>query len=346
MAKGVVCPGFHPFMANLTAHVEGLEPEDIASYEGEQWLKEYFDGAAHECYAIEQEHAKRLIEKMTKHQVSLPYVAAKLFDAKRSMLVQLGPHSTNVTGEETHCTSAECKMKLFAYSHDNVDEAMKYLGIFWDNDADGVKKQKKWDAAARKAGEQVLEFAEINNSGLFAEGHIDQLAPQSNNESKVGVASSFLVRQASRGPMIASNDLARVRGTPLSKAAITDTLKLAFDQAGLEMSFDKLEKFSERHVVQDPMIRFEDPDDQLMQEPYSEVLMSLKRHTILIGGHVEHVTLPLLSAHTLIHRTHTLTLTCTCCYDEIKGTQELKIYYHTDSQIHSHPPSHSRNLLK
>ena len=34
--------------------------------------------------------------------------------------------------------------------------------------------------------------------------------------------------------------------------------------------------------------------------------------------------------HTL---THSLTITCTCCYDEIKGTQDLKIYSHADSQI-------------
>ena len=28
-----------------------------------------------------------------------------------------------------------------------------------------------------------------------------------------------------------------------------------------------------------------------------------------------------------------LSITCTCCYDEIKGTQDLKIYSHADSQI-------------
>ena len=28
---------------------------------------------------------------------------------------------------------------------------------------------------------------------------------------------------------------------------------------------------------------------------------------------------------------NTLTITCTCCYDEIKGTQDLKIYSHADS---------------
>ena len=32
--------------------------------------------------------------------------------------------------------------------------------------------------------------------------------------------------------------------------------------------------------------------------------------------------------HTLTHlHTHTLTITCTCCYDEIKGTQDLEIYF-------------------
>ena len=35
-------------------------------------------------------------------------------------------------------------------------------------------------------------------------------------------------------------------------------------------------------------------------------------------------------AHSLI-LSHTLTITCTCCYDEIKGTQDLKIYSHADS---------------
>ena len=30
---------------------------------------------------------------------------------------------------------------------------------------------------------------------------------------------------------------------------------------------------------------------------------------------------------------HTLTASCTCCYDEIKGVQDLKIYSHADSLI-------------
>ena len=30
---------------------------------------------------------------------------------------------------------------------------------------------------------------------------------------------------------------------------------------------------------------------------------------------------------------HTLAITCTCCYDEIKRTQDLKIYSHADSLI-------------
>ena len=30
---------------------------------------------------------------------------------------------------------------------------------------------------------------------------------------------------------------------------------------------------------------------------------------------------------------HSLSITCICCFDEIKGTQDLKIYSHTDSQI-------------
>ena len=42
--------------------------------------------------------------------------------------------------------------------------------------------------------------------------------------------------------------------------------------------------------------------------------------------------------HLLFGLTHilTLTITCTCCYDEIKGTQDLKIYSHADSVILSH----------
>ena len=32
---------------------------------------------------------------------------------------------------------------------------------------------------------------------------------------------------------------------------------------------------------------------------------------------------------------HTLTITCTCCYDEIKATQDLKIYSHAGSLIRS-----------
>ena len=35
--------------------------------------------------------------------------------------------------------------------------------------------------------------------------------------------------------------------------------------------------------------------------------------------------------------THTLTITCTCCYDVINRIQDLKIYSHADSLIHSHP---------
>ena len=35
-----------------------------------------------------------------------------------------------------------------------------------------------------------------------------------------------------------------------------------------------------------------------------------------------------------------LTITCTCCYDEIKGTPDLKIYSHADAQIDSLNSSH------
>jgi len=39
--------------------------------------------------------------------------------------------------------------------------------------------------------------------------------------------------------------------------------------------------------------------------------------------------------HLLFSLTHTLTITitCPCCYDEFKGTQDLKIYSYADSQI-------------
>ena len=37
--------------------------------------------------------------------------------------------------------------------------------------------------------------------------------------------------------------------------------------------------------------------------------------------------------------THSLSLTCTCCYDETKGTQDLKIYSRADSLSLSHPLS-------
>ena len=43
-----------------------------------------------------------------------------------------------------------------------------------------------------------------------------------------------------------------------------------------------------------------------------------------------------LHTHTLTHP-HTLTITCTGCYDEIKGTQDLKIYSHAHSLIPSLP---------
>ena len=58
-------------------------------------------------------------------------------------------------------------------------------------------------------------------------------------------------------------------------------------------------------------------------------------------------------AITLLH-THSLThyhlCSCACCYDEIKGTQDLKIYSHADSQIlslslASHTHTHSLSLV-
>ena len=41
---------------------------------------------------------------------------------------------------------------------------------------------------------------------------------------------------------------------------------------------------------------------------------------------------PCLFTHSQSH-THTLTISCTCCYDEIKGIQDLKIYSNADSLI-------------
>ena len=41
---------------------------------------------------------------------------------------------------------------------------------------------------------------------------------------------------------------------------------------------------------------------------------------------------------------HALTITCTCCYDETKGTQDLKIHTHADAHILSH--THSRQTSR
>ena len=41
---------------------------------------------------------------------------------------------------------------------------------------------------------------------------------------------------------------------------------------------------------------------------------------------------PCLITHSHSH-THILTISCTCCYDEIKGIQDLMIYSHADSLI-------------
>ena len=45
---------------------------------------------------------------------------------------------------------------------------------------------------------------------------------------------------------------------------------------------------------------------------------------------------PTASDSLSLPHTHTLTITCTGCYDEIKATQDLKIYSHADAQILSH----------
>ena len=51
--------------------------------------------------------------------------------------------------------------------------------------------------------------------------------------------------------------------------------------------------------------------------------------------------------HLLFSLTHILTVTCTRCYDEIKGTQDRKIYSHADSQILSYAASqhHSESRI-
>ena len=46
----------------------------------------------------------------------------------------------------------------------------------------------------------------------------------------------------------------------------------------------------------------------------------------------------------LIPLTPSLFLSHTCCYDEIKGTRDLKSYSHADSQILSHTLSHTPSL--
>ena len=58
-------------------------------------------------------------------------------------------------------------------------------------------------------------------------------------------------------------------------------------------------------------------------------------HSLLNSQHpqtcgTEHLLFNLSSLFTY---SHTLTITCTCCYDEIKGTQDPKIYSHAHSLI-------------
>ena len=78
MAKGIVCPGFHSFMANLGSMrgevCDGLSREESMERfhdQSDPWLWEYFKGHENECYMI------NLNEKL--HQVPIPQISAALF---------------------------------------------------------------------------------------------------------------------------------------------------------------------------------------------------------------------------------------------------------------------------
>merc|ERR1712159_553397 len=78
MAKGLVCPGFHPFIANIASVrsevCEGMTREEsMAGFKALQdpWLYEYFTGHENEAYRVELPDALR--------DVPIPSISACLY---------------------------------------------------------------------------------------------------------------------------------------------------------------------------------------------------------------------------------------------------------------------------
>jgi len=272
LAKGILCPGFHPFIANLASmrgEVVGDMKKDDAmeqfkngkNADGTQlypdkWLSEYFEGAEHEVYSIKVK--KELKDAVELKTISVAQISAVVYRKYNCAVLLYNTEARHTADDKLH-------LKVIASDQGKADDVVKFLNGL---DATKIKSDAVWGEVIDRESGGHQPF----------DGSTD---PEETSEE------AATLTQAS-----------------------CDKIKLAYDEMSFAENYGDVGAFSRRHIVHDYEERNlhieEDEDDPvpkapgmeaLVQPPGSEVICGkrgnstegCKDHYILITQHMEHV---------------------------------------------------------
>ena len=316
LAKGIVCPGFAPFIANIASFCgdtleEMGEKEALLKFElrEDPWLKEYFSGAAHELYTLSLPF--RL------NSVAVPKLAAMLYHETNCVMLQ---YSREVQLDGT------MHLKVLAPTYKVAMECDDYLKTLL---ASSVRSHPVWDTLSIKAPGATASSKRITNvkdrlkrmqtiEAYYGEDDEEEklLSPVLSSPDYVdgsdfkpddGHPEPALKMVFSSGTPGGAADASldqhtkRTHATPLSLEECSSCL-LQYQETSFEENYGPIREFSERHHMhpmgyrEEEITRDEDEEEEdfqarlnadnnkedgmeaLLQKPHNDVMMLRTAH--------------------------------------------------------------------
>jgi len=313
LAKGIVCPGFAPFIANIASfcgdvfeEMDSKEAKEKFDKMKDPWLKEYFKGAANELYTLSLPF--RL------NSVAIPKLAAMLYHEKNCVMLQ---YSREVQLDGT------MHLKVLAPTYKKSMECDKYLKTLL---ASSVPSHEVWETLSNNSSNRIStvksrlkrmstieayygEDDEAEKLLSYAEGAWSSPDYKEGSNPDDGHPEPTLKMVFSSAAPGGAPDASfeqhtkRHHATPLSLEECSNCL-LQYQETSFEENYGPLREFSERHVMhpmeerEEEITRNKDEDDEafkvrlnndnnkddgmeaLVQKPHNDVMMLRTAHNV------------------------------------------------------------------
>ena len=270
-AKNIICPGFHPFLANMASirgevidgesREEGME---MLRKEDDPWIFEYFTGLENECYKLKlPSHLHKLLADGS---VTLPQISACLYyETGLSMF-----RYRDLQGRRGH---EQTFVKIVATEWENADDCLAVLAKLTK---DSILNHDVWQ------GSDIELPAEFHPKGNKQEPLPEAVVKDRNLElvykeaglmQACGTLEHFSMRHHVQDPNLRAEEDVTTFSCQFQVSASGQTFS-GFELADVKAARQELEQ------------------PALIQPVGSPTLMALEDHVVVISQSIEHVSEP------------------------------------------------------